>query len=314
MYGFWTFLFTLLFYGSFAQSEKDSTGFTDITFFVGSDLHFENNDSIPSINQAVADDMSAIPGTPYPDSLLGKVDIPDWVSFTGDITDHGRANEWKDFTTIFGLNGDKDFPFLVYEGFGNHDGPIDGVSPSPVRNGIKTRNMQREGLTRVSSDSLHYSWDREGVHFVNLNSYPGKKWDSTCEWCHYFNDGFRDPAKSLNFLKKDLRKSVGKSNRPVILFFHYGFDDWGDKWWTKEEQDAFYKTIKRYNVLAIFHGHTHVIHHYDWKNIPVWCVGATQKSPDIGEYLVVRIQDRQLLVAVRKNRNWDKVFVGRPIN
>ena len=218
---------------------------SDITFFIASDLHFGKNDSTKIINDAVAHDMATIPGTFYPDSLLGKVDTPQWVSFTGDLTDHGRANEWNVFTAQFGLNGQGRFPFLVYEGFGNHDGPIDGVSPSPVRNGIKTRNMQREGLTAVSQDSLHYSWDREGIHFVNLNSYPGKDWDPNCEWCHYFKEGFRDPAKSLNFLKKDLNKNVGNSRRPIVPFFHYGFDEWGDKWWTQAEQDAFYKTIKR---------------------------------------------------------------------
>lgn len=304
MRGFVTILFSVLFSGCFAQSKNISNEATDITFFIASDLHFGSNDSIKVINEAVARDMSTIPGNYYPDPLLGKVDTPQWVSFTGDLTDHGRANEWNDFTAQFGLNGQGKFPFLVYEGFGNHDGSNDG----PVRSGIKARNMQREGMTSVSQDSLHYSWDRNGVHFVNLNSYPGNKWDPTCEWCHYFKDGFRDPAKSRDFLKKDLRKSIGKSGRPVVLFFHYGFDDWGDKWWTEAEQDAFYKTIKKYNVMAIFHGHTHGIDHYDWNGIPVWCVGATQHSPKIGEYLIVRIQDRQLLVTVRKNKEWGKVF------
>jgi len=303
----WTTLFFLIFHTGFAQTEKTTKENASITFFIASDLHFGSNDSIISISEKVALDMTTIPGTFYPDSLWGKVDVPQWVSFTGDLTDHGRSEEWNDFTTQFGLNGQGNFPYRVYEGFGNHDGSNNG----PIRSGIKARNIQREGVTSISQDSLHYSWDRNGVHFVNLNSYPGKDWDPACEWCPYFKEGFRDPSKSLVFLKKDLKKNVGKSDLPIVLFFHYGFDEWGDKWWTSKEQNAFYKTIKKYNIIAIFHGHTHEIDHYNWKGIPVWCAGAIQHSPKTGEYLIVRIQDHQMLVVVREREGWGKNFKVR---
>ena len=255
----------------------------------------------------MAKDMVSLPGTAYPDTTL-KVAKPEWVAFTGDISDHARKEEWDRFTSIFGLNGEGYFPFLVYEGFGNHDGPTSTNPESYIRNGVKERNLKRKGIENISDNGLHYSWNREGIHFVNLNSYPGNKWDPECGWCHYFHDGFREAAFSLDFLKKDLKESVGDSGKPVILFFHYGLTGWSNEWWTPAEQESFYNAIKDYNVIAIFHGHEHVVNHYEWKNIAVWCVGSTHKSAKTGEYLVVHITNNQLFVAVRKRSEWDKVF------
>ncbi|TLP74026.1 hypothetical protein ES765_16955 [Maribacter sp. ACAM166] len=233
-----------------------------LTFIVGSDLHFGHSDSTVVRNRATAKDMASIIGAQFPDSFVKDIIKPEFVVFTGDLTDSGKLNQWKDFESMYGINGIGNFAIPVYEGFGNHDGPIKESKRSPVREGIKFRNMKRDGLTRISADSLHYSWDLNGFHFVNLNSYPGNDWDSSCEWCHYFEDGFREPSNSLDFLEEDLEKSVGTSGRPVILFFHYGFDDWGNKWWSLREQEAFYEVIEEYNITAIFHGHTYGFDYY----------------------------------------------------
>ena len=281
----------------------------EVTFFIGSDLHFEQDadDSTAIINKKMARDMASLPGKRQPDTAL-KVPAPEFVVFTGDITDHGGEGEWKAFTSIFGLNGQGAFPFLVYEGFGNHDGPSKDNPGNHVRNGIKARNSERSGIANVSENGLHYSWDRAGIHFVNLNSYPGNRWDPGCGWCHYFKGGYREPAFSLDFLKKDLKNSVGDSGRRVILFFHYGLSGWSNEWWTQKEQDAFHSVIRDYNIIAIFHGHEHVVNHYRWRNIPVWCVGSTQKSPKTGEYMVVHITDDQIKVTERKEGTWGKIY------
>lgn len=293
----------------FVGCSKDTA--EEITFFVGADNHFGVTDSSRFINESIAELMNRLPGTRYPDSLSGDVAEPQWVSFVGDLTDHGTAEEWGEFVEVFGLNGGKQLQYPVHEGFGNHDGPIHGQVSSPVRRGIKLRNQKREGVLFQSKDSLHYSWDSGAIHFVNLNSYPGSSWDPECEWCPYFKDGFREPAHSLEFLESDLMNNVRDSTQPVVLFFHYGFDEWGNKWWTSEEQEQFYQVIQEYNVIAIFHGHTHTLDHYFWKDIPVWCVGAVQKSPDIGNFLVVRIGDNQLSVAERDETGWGRVYFSR---
>lgn len=275
-----------------------------LTFIVGSDLHFGNSDSTVVLNRATVQDIVSNIDAEFPDSVGGGIIKPEFIVFTGDLTDSGKPNQWVEFESMFGINGDENFPIPVYEGFGNHDGPIKESKTSTVREGIKFRNIKRDGLSRISADSLHYSWDLNEFHFVNLNSYPGNEWDSTCDWCHYFMDGFREPSYSLDFLIEDLEKSVGISGRPVILFFHYGFDEWGNKWWTHGEQEAFYEVIKEYNIAAIFHGHTHGFDYYKWRNIPVWCVGATQHEKGKGQYLVVRLKNEKILALERTGNKW----------
>lgn len=66
---------------------------------------------------------------------------------TGNLTNSGKTDQWQEFESIYGINDD--FPILVYEGFGNHNGPIDESKRSPVRDGIRFRNMKRDGLTRI---------------------------------------------------------------------------------------------------------------------------------------------------------------------
>jgi hypothetical protein len=64
------------------------------------------------------------------------------------------------------------------------------------------------------------------------------------------------PLGSLEFLREDLEKEVGDSGRPVALAFHLhpngpAFD------WPPQDLELFWKTIEQYNVVALFHGHSH---------------------------------------------------------
>lgn len=276
-----------------------------LTFFITSDTHYGKKDSLTLFNAQTIRAMNDLPGIPFPDTIQEKVNKPKGVIVTGDLTE-GKKEHWDQFVTHFGLNGKGGIlEFPVYEGFGNHDGPIDG----PVRSGIKERNKKRKNVTDVSSNGLHYSWDWGNYHFANLNSYPGSEWDPNCEWCHYFKTSFRDPQHSLEFLKKDLEENVGNTEKPVILTFHYGFDDWGYKWWTKDERDAFYDVIKNYNIKAIFYGHTHTVKAHEWRGIPVFCVGSSQKDKSAGDFMVVNIRDDEMIIAQRKLNEWGDVFV-----
>ncbi|MFO7756480.1 MAG: metallophosphoesterase, partial [Bacteroidales bacterium] len=126
------------------------------------------------------------------------------VLVLGDITQDGTEPQWNNFVSAFGLNGESELKYPVYELPGNHDGNIDGI----VRESIRERNRLRDALTAVSENGLHYSWDVGEYHFVALGIYPGLEWDPDCEWCHYFKESFRDPEMSLEFLQKDLRDNV----------------------------------------------------------------------------------------------------------
>ena len=64
---------------------------------------------------------------------------------------------------------------------------------------------------------------------------------------------------SLDFLHADLRDNVGSSNCPVIVFMHYGFDEyWSQLWWTKHERKRYKAMASKCNMVASFVGHTHV--------------------------------------------------------
>ncbi len=281
---------------------------SELTFFILSDTHYGKEENLDLINGKIIDAMNNLPGTAFPNPVLGSVSIPEGVVVTGDLTE-GESTQWGQFVDGFGLNGEGKLLYPVFEGFGNHDGPVDG----PVRSAIKKRNKQRKGLLGISANGLHYSWNWKNHHFVNLNLYPGSDWDSSCEWCHYFKESFREAEHSLEFLKKDLATNVGNSSDPIILTFHYGFDEWGSKWWTEAEQNSFYEIIGEYNVKAIFYGHTHTVQAHEWKGIPVFCVGSSQKDNEPGEFMVVKISEEEMVVIERNLNAWGKVYIKKTV-
>ena len=272
-----------------------------LTFFLVSDTHYGASETIAGANRSTIDMMKKLPGAPFPKVLAsGEVQTPLGVIHCGDILDGGEASDWDDFRADYGVDGDGRINYPVYESFGNHDGGING----PVRRGIIERNKHRPGVTNISDNGLHYSWDWGDIHFINTNLYPGSEWDSTCEWCHYFKEDFKYPLNSLEFLKKDLEENIGKSNKPVIIIQHYGWDNFSDLWWTDSEKEAYYQVIKDYNIIAIFQGHSHAVEKFTWKGLDIWSVGSGQKDPDPGSCLVVQIREGKMIIAERRPGSW----------
>lgn len=203
--------------------------------------------------------LKSFSGTAIPQKFgAGKVKKPiKGIVVTGDLVDSGDKNdgnysamqkfEWERYKSDYGLNGkDKGVPFPVYELHGNHDGP---QGDTFIIHDIIARNKKRPGLTNISKNGLHYSWNWGPLHMVNLGMFVGDG-DQRRDQFHYA------PLGSLEFLIDDLEKKVGDSGRPVALAFHLhpngpAFD------WPPQDLELFWKTIKQYNVVALFHGHTH---------------------------------------------------------
>jgi len=290
-------------------SDTSTAGY-DLTFFLVSDLHYGLNENTAASNQAVIDEINALPGTPYPEGILrGKVKKPLGVVVPGDLVEHGHKKtglkEWEAYTRDFGVAGEGRIVFPVYEGFGNHD----GGEEHPIRQGIKNRNPQRPGLTHISKNGFHYSWDWEGIHFIQLNLFPGTVADEIPNPMGLpFQGSWKEPLYSLKFLRADLKKHTKTTKQPVILFMHYGFDVWGKYCWSERERKVFYKVIKNYHVVAIFFGHTHVVQTVKWKGISTFCVGSSQKSSGPGEFMVVHIRKNKMYVLERKIDNWGIVY------
>ena len=145
----------------------------DITFFLGSDLHYGYTDGTnysTAVSEATLARMNALPGQSYPANAGGgTVATPRGVLLLGDLTESGAAAEWGAFTNDWGLNGEQQLKFPVYECFGNHD-----CETLIVPQGIQARNPFRTGVSNISTNGYHYSWDWDSLHLVCLNAFPGQ--------------------------------------------------------------------------------------------------------------------------------------------
>ncbi|MCB0842549.1 MAG: metallophosphoesterase [Bacteroidetes bacterium] len=197
----------------------------------------------------------------------------------GDLTFYARKPELEKYQTSI-----DSFKQYVFDGLGNHDFKFvpheDSVGPRWRNFGMaplfhvskpfwtedtydvweEVRSKARIPKVYDSKPNLHYSFDWDDLHIVQLNAFPGENPTNTKHAQHPFN--------SIQFLKEDLEKRVGNSDKPVILIHHYGFDDFSigveegkhyqeKEWWTEEDRKTYWDVLKPYNVAAIFTGHAH---------------------------------------------------------
>lgn len=301
----------------------------DLAFFVISDTHMLADATAmtavePSrlaLNERLIDVLNGLPGLALPGDIGGgRVATPRGVLHLGDMADSGDKlgadhelmtnTEWAAHTRLYGLTGkDGRLRFPLYELHGNHDTPR---AANVTIQGLIARNAKRHrlnGLTSVSANGLHYSWDWNGIHFVALGIVVGANEDDL----PISRYGSYD---SLAFLQKDLRTYVRDSGRPVILLQHVDLqryskpcDDtltggsramccegmakiaWHSKdcpkhaagismdEWSACDVHAYYRAVERYNVAAIFHGHLHA------RRIDTWdgnVIDAAQGIPVFG--------------------------------
>jgi cytolysin (calcineurin-like family phosphatase) len=268
------------------------------TFFFTADTHYGLDlwYDYEVRNRATIGAMNSLPGTPLPANLGGVVGVPRGVLVGGDLTD--TADTYVNFYGIhtgipvldrdgfnddYAVDGSGLLHYPVYEGYGNHD--VDNTDYSYTLQGIRERNLVRPDVSNISDNGLNYSWDWEGVHFVNLNIYQGENERS---------------AFSLDFLIQDLAANVGDSGRPIVLMQHFGFDSFSDQWWTPAEQQAYADAINGFNVVGIFHGHLHDTQLYQWNGIDVF-MGSSARD---GNFLVVEFDGDQMKVAAREGDRW----------
>ena len=203
--------------------------------------------------------LASLPGRELPEAVGGGKVSQDvlGVVVTGDLIDSADKQggdypamqrfEWARFERDYGLTGEEGaLPFPVYELHGNHDGP---QADTFVIEAIIERTKTRPGVSNVGPGGLHYSWDWGPLHLVNLGMFVGAGGPRR-EGHHYA------PKGSLEFLRADLEARVGGSGRPVVVSFHL-HPDCPEYDWPAEDLRAFWDLVGRYNVVAVFHGHTH---------------------------------------------------------
>ena len=240
----------------------------DVTFLVTSDVHydaFENEDRNDRIRDTLRA-MNSVTNLAWPEGLGGGlIQSPRAVLVLGDVIDDGdRKLEGQHQTPVqfgffeqdFGLDGtDGLLKFPVFETWGNHDGPPVGKEKLgfSFQGQLKRRNLLRQQkgwLTNLSTNGLHYSWDWDGIHFVQLGIYPA---DEQNPLLKRYSPEWHNPQGALTFLKDDLARHVGTSGRPVVLLSHCGFDT---DWWHTNDWRAAYDVARPFNVVLYMYGHT----------------------------------------------------------
>lgn len=285
------------------------TGY-DFTFFVVTDVEvgdIPRSDCAPTSAYAkMIDFVNNVAGTvSWPDDkdsvtgqfLFGKhgqaIDEPLGVVHTGDMTHRGSSTgalgnfsyEMRTFMDYWEERRDTDpggystatgpsVIYPVYPGRGNHDEiKCRGAFNSTCATRASVKNFIHEGYMNYRFDgestvdlddtTKNYSWDWGPVHFIQGNQWAGEE--------------------DLTWLEDDLSDNVGNTGRPVILFQHYGWDDFSaeykcdddvdtactidddceegitceQRWWSDDDRTDLADALAGYNVVGIFSGHTH---------------------------------------------------------
>lgn len=241
----------------------------------------------------------------------------------GDLTEHTYkwetlkfynsllASNETDLTSI--LDRSKDLSRL-YEGLGNHD-MKKGTCCSGT--GVGNNCICESGLTdiisrgdrqdQISSQPPHYSWEWDGIRFVQLNLLPGNEAETV------WNGSGRDPQDALKFLRDELEDAGPDKN--VIVIHHYGMDRFSDKWWSAEAKNAYEEVIRDYRVVAIITGHLHWSRRSSnmqqcWNGVTAVTAGSIR----LGLYLDFKIVDDHLTVTrlVNGSPRWsDSYSIGQ---
>jgi cytolysin (calcineurin-like family phosphatase) len=298
---------------------------TDITFFAASDVHYGLTGATSGYNRdssraRMITHLNTLPGTSWPTAIGGTVAEPRGLLMPGDLTETQDTVSWNQFTAAYRITGGSTAPgtlrFPVFEATGNHDFYTTGYIKDTLHTVKKliARNAARAGsFTRMDSSGYNYSWDWDGIHFINLQLYAGS--------VELGYNGYR-PLKALEFLAADLAASIGTSGRPVFIMQHYTFDANGNAQndWNPTLKAAAWAILQNYNVIGLLHGHSHAEKIYKWNNIDVFDDGSVM----VGDAMVFRITEGRLVVANRLTTtagvtSWgplllDKTFsMGTPI-
>ncbi len=226
----------------------------------------------------------------------------------GDLTEFGRASTRRSLDKIYTSK----IKFPLFMGLGNHDyanNVDDCTSPenldfsrnacarSAVFDMAERISDYSKELNNFSYDydheawkgSLSYSWDFGDIHYVQLQNYPTYSVNLT----HYISPTVYI-TKSLDWLESDL-KSAQTRGKAVVLNFHDGYDHFITNS-SYAEKEKFKSLIKKYNVMAVFVGHSHVLKEYNapiFGNAIVYDSGALFK----GDFFIINVNKKCMQIS-----------------
>ena len=302
------------------SSDDDAVPVTDfLSFAAAADPQINKNPNNPRVR--FQNDIAGY--------LLAKVyndDSYKGLIIAGDLTEH--TYKWeilKIYNSLLGseenelssiLDRSKELDRL-YEGLGNHDmrkgtcvadggGEGNSICESALTDIIDRSDRQDQ----IRSQPPHYSWEWNGIRFVQLNLMPGDEAEAI------WNGASRDPQDALKFLKDEL-EDVGP-DKNVIVVHHYGMDRFSNKWWSTETKNAYEEVIRDYRVVAMITGHLHWSRRSTnmqqcWNGVTAVTVGSMR----LGFHLDFKIVNDQLTVTRLRNGSprWsDSYSIGQSDN
>lgn len=288
------------------EAALNASATTNITFFGISDMHYGQSSAVKdTARNRMPRLLNTLPGKAWPAEVGGgTVDTPRAVLVAGDLTEKIDTALWTAYTNDYGVFGEKKVKFPTYEACGNHEFYTTGTIKDTLYNVNKMiqRNIARRGtFTDMDSTGYHYSWDWEGVHFINLNLYAGST--------ELGYSGYR-PLKAREFLAKDLAANVGTSGRPVFIMQHYMMRANTSADWTDLMKSDVYAILQSYNIIGILHGHSHSKQIYKWNGIDVFDDGTVMN----GEMMAFHITDGHFVAANRVDSAWGTLTLSKDIS
>jgi len=212
---------------------------------------------------------------------LGEISDVRGIIMAGDITQNGRDgrvfsnDEYGEFIKRYGLCGNNEVKYPMYEGYGNHDyfewnNPFYRITKEhPVVDSVSIRNEYRQGVLNTAPGlDGHYSWEWDDLHFIQLNLAP------TDIDPNFDVSRLRDPRDALTFMKNDLDEYVVGTNKKVIIISHYGPWEWRE--WDEPKIAELCDVIEEYRpyIISYIHGHSHSTKVYDWCEITIFNSGT----------------------------------------
>ncbi len=271
-------------------SNSDISNSTDVTFIGFGDSQIYGPTTEQNDFQVVAlnhfEDLLSWEDAGFND--LGEIDDVRGIIMAGDITQNGRDgrvfsnDEYGEFVKRYGLCGNNEVKYPMYEGYGNHDYfEWDNIfyripGEHPVVDSVAIRNDYRSNLTNIAPGmDGHYSWEWDNIHFIQLNLAPSDTVPT------YEVGKFRNPRNALTFMKNDLDEHVVGTDKKVIIISHYGPWEWRE--WDDAHIEELCIVMKNYSphIIAYIHGHSHSTSVYDWCEITIFNSGSPYHNDDI---------------------------------
>jgi cytolysin (calcineurin-like family phosphatase) len=298
---------------SLASPAADPARSPDATLCLAADLHFHcANERIPAnlwmINALNRTAMLAWPAEigDKPSGLAfagAPVTSPAGVVLLGDLTDNGKKAELDGYPWLYGFRHfyeadpkRKDCLSLpAWIGLGNHDfGNGQGQGDGKLMRGyVAQRHAGPKAPVPVdefdaATGCYAFAWG--GALVIQLHRFATDTAGGT-------------RPSAIPWLKKTL-ESRANDGRPVLICQHYGFDAFGieERWWTEKDRREFLDTLRGFNVVGIFHGHSHAAAHYQIEGIDVYRVNNV--APEIGignndgpgSFTLIRLDGKTLTV------------------